>query len=254
MSSQAVRLAPLAPDYRRHHHPHHQIVIGWHGRVHMDVDHVATQLDERMGCILPAHTLHGYQGIGPNNLLVIDIACNAPCVIQQGRLFEKGATFAIDEGLWHYLQFLSHERISAPEAHWDVLLHALLSTLAQRLQPKMPRDRLDMQMLDTYIDRHLSQSIRVEQLAQQCHLSPAHFTTLFRRQCQTSPYQYVKRRRLNEAARLVRETLLPLSLIAEHTHFADQSALSHAFKRHFSTTPRTLRAAPLHHTAHIACP
>lgn len=258
MSSQAVRLAPLDPHYRRHHHPYHQIVIGWQGRVRMDVGNVAAQLDERMGCILPAHTLHGYQGMGSNSLLVIDIACNAPCVIQHGqtlaRLFQKGEIFALDEGLWHCLQFLSHEGMTASEAHWDVLLHALLSTLVQRLQPHALRDRLDMQVVDTYIDQHLSQPIRVEQLAKLCHLSPAHFTTLFRRQCNTSPYQYVKMRRLNEAARLVRETLLPLSLIAEQTHFADQSALSHAFRRHLATTPRQLRTAPLHHTARISCP
>lgn len=258
MSSRHVRLAPLDPQYQRHHHAHHQIVIGWQGRVRMDVGNSVTQLEERMGCILPAHTLHGYQGMGPNRLLVIDIACNAPCLIGHGHtlaaLFRQSGTFALDEGLWHCLQFLQYEGRHTPDAQWDVMLHALLSALMLRLVPPTPRERLDMTVLDTYIDQHLHQPIRVEQLARQCHLSPAHFTALFKRQCSISPYQYVKTRRLNEAARLLRETMLPLSLIAEQTHFADQSALSHAFKRHFAVTPRALRMRPPLRTAHMPSP
>ncbi|WP_242495129.1 helix-turn-helix domain-containing protein [Salinicola tamaricis] len=60
-----------------------------------------------------------------------------------------------------------------------------------------------------------------------------------------SPYQFVMRQRLEAARHLVTTSDTPLSEIAERTGFANQSGLSHAFRRHFGYPPVTLRRQTL---------
>lgn len=243
MPLHSLRIHPFAADYHQHHHPYHQIVIGLHGEAHMDIGAETLLMTAQTGCILPAGTPHGFQGVGDNQLLVVDILDGALHHATIGcRLFDQPRGFCIDVGLAHYVAFLCHTIECQPATSTELLLAMLLDTLAVRLNTAPAQTaRLDLARLDAFVERHLDQPIRVAQLAALFYLSPAHFTALFRQQCHTSPYRYVQSLRMQRAWRLIRDTSLPLDHIAARTHFADQSALTHAFKRHFNLTPRALR-------------
>lgn len=246
MPFHSLRIHPFAADYHQHHHAHHQIVIGFQGLARMDIGEHTTRMDVSTGCILPAGTSHGFQGLGDNRLLVIDIPTDLS-LLQSGtpgipRLFDVPRIFAVDTGLAHYVAFLCHE---STRNDTITMLVTLLGALAARLMPAREPQRLDLLRLNAFIDARLDQPIRVPELAALFHLSSAHFTALFRHQCNTSPYRYVQARRMHAARQLVVDTKLSIDHIAARTHFADQSALTHAFRRHFGTTPRQLRRTSL---------
>lgn len=244
MPLHSLRVHPFAADYCLHHHAHHQIVIGIRGQARMDIGTQTACLSTHTGCILPAGTPHGFQGLGDNQLLVVDVPVEAVWAVpnrEPMRLFEQPRVFTVDAGLAHYVAFLCHDLEQCDAMAYDVLLVTLLHALTARLTFSYAPQRLDTARLDAFIDAHLDQPIRVAQLAALFHLSAAHFTALFRQQHQTSPYRYVQARRMQRAWQLIQQTPMPLDHVAARTHFADQSALTHAFRRHFNLTPRALR-------------
>lgn len=242
MPLHTLRVCPFGADYYQHHHAHHQIVIGIHGHARMDIGTQTFYLSVNAGCILSAGTPHGFQGLGENQLLVVDVPTNAALLATEfASLFRQSRVFDVDNGLAHYVAFLCHDIKRHDVVASNSLLTTLVGALAARLSLPRLLPRLNLNHLNTFIGAHLDQSIRVAQLAALYHLSAAHFTALFRQQCQTSPYRYVQTRRMQKAWQLVQQSTLSLDHIAASTHFADQSALTHAFRRHFNLTPRDLR-------------
>ena len=88
------------------------------------------------------------------------------------------------------------------------------------------------------IDARLSDGITVEQLARIAGLGPAQFARGFKAATHESPYQYVMRRRLEEArtelARLPDPDILNVAL---RFGFSDQAHFTRLFRRHFGLPP-----------------
>ena len=70
---------------------------------------------------------------------------------------------------------------------------------------------------------------------------PQPFHAQFKDSVGLTPHQYLLKARLDRAARLLRETPLPLVRIAEECGFSSQSALTTATRRYLGLTPRGLR-------------
>lgn len=98
-----------------------------------------------------------------------------------------------------------------------------------------------MQRLTTFILDHLNQNLSLEMLARQTGFSPYHFARLFRQTTGESPHQFVLRKRLEVAERLLKETDLPLALVASEVGLPNQSHFTQAFKRRVGTTPLVYR-------------
>lgn len=86
--------------------------------------------------------------------------------------------------------------------------------------------------------------LSVERLCEHLHLSPAYFSTIFKRETGMSFTNYVTRTRMEEAARLLRDTDDKTYLIAEKTGFVDANYFSYVFKKHFGLSPSRYRAGP----------
>lgn len=92
--------------------------------------------------------------------------------------------------------------------------------------------------LQDYVHEHLGRAITLSELAELCGCSPRRFTTLFKDAFGTSPYQYVMRARLTEAARRLRTSRQDLAAIAYEVGFSSQSHFSSTFHRAFGVRPR----------------
>lgn len=88
------------------------------------------------------------------------------------------------------------------------------------------------------------ESLRIEELAVMAGFSVYQFEQRVRRLFQMSPLQLLHKLRLDEATRLLRETELPLSEIALHTGWCDQSAFTRHFSRYTGISPGRFRAMP----------
>lgn len=86
-----------------------------------------------------------------------------------------------------------------------------------------------------------SDLLSVEALCAHIHLSPTYFSTLFKREVGMSFTAYVTQVRMEEAARLLRETDEKTYRIAEATGFSDPNYFSYVFKRHFGLSPSKFR-------------
>jgi transcriptional regulator GlxA family with amidase domain len=92
-----------------------------------------------------------------------------------------------------------------------------------------------------YIEVNLHQSLTVTELAGVAHVSPTHFSRLFRQAMGESPYRYVRRRRVDRAERLIVGTQLPFRDIARLVGFSDQSHLNRMMRAERALTPGQLR-------------
>jgi len=252
-----IRLAPLDNAIQHHHHDYHQIVIGLSGYAEFEIAGEGGVVAPLSGCLVPANIEHYYEGVGDNRQLIIDLPDDAPALTGMHRqlraLFDRPGYFSIDESLQHYLQFLIQEMTQARHAPGDLLVTTLLSSLHARLEvpssspPRVKRcsRSLDIQRLEQFVLGRLDQRLSVSDLASVMCLSEAHFSERFRDQTGITPYQFVMRLRLATARDLTDLTDMPLTDIAERTGFANQSALSNAFRRRYGHSPMQLRRPSL---------
>jgi len=88
----------------------------------------------------------------------------------------------------------------------------------------------------------------VEELARACSLSRSAFAARFAARIGKPPATYLAHVRLDAATGLLRDTFLPVALIAENVGYASEAAFSRAFRNRYGTPParwrRDTRAAP----------
>ncbi len=117
-----------------------------------------------------------------------------------------------------------------------------------RLQALIRRQRTDttgrmVEKARDFIAAHYGENdLSVEMLCEHLHLSPAYFSTLFKREVGMSFTAYVTVVRMEAAAELLRNTEEKTYLIAQHTGYADPNYFSYVFKRHFGVSPTKYRS------------
>jgi len=95
-----------------------------------------------------------------------------------------------------------------------------------------------------HIDRHLDESLELDQLASVANFSPFHFHRLFSAWMGETLGEYVRRRRLELGAqRLISQPAVPVLQVALTVGFGSTEAFARAFKARFGLTPSSWRTA-----------
>jgi AraC family transcriptional regulator len=108
-----------------------------------------------------------------------------------------------------------------------------------------------IQKLVEFIDTHLSEKIRITDLARMTRLSNGHLSRSFRSVFHLPPYAYIIHRRIRRAQELMMLTDEPLASVAASSGFADQAHFTRLFRRAVGTSPgswRQLRRAQVRTT------
>lgn len=92
-----------------------------------------------------------------------------------------------------------------------------------------------------YIEEHLEEKVTLAELANQLHYSKFYLLHEFKETTQQSLYNYVKRRRLNEAAKALLYSDQRLIEVAFHAGYQSQQAFTKAFEELFKLSPRQYR-------------
>lgn len=92
-----------------------------------------------------------------------------------------------------------------------------------------------------YIFSHLNESLTVGKLAESVHMSPSHFSRVFKQQTGFSPYDYVLICRLNRAKEYLKKTDMPISQIAFEIGFNSESNFIYFFTAQAGISPRKFR-------------
>ena len=101
--------------------------------------------------------------------------------------------------------------------------------------------KLQIQNSIDYIEKHLCENIKLSEIAKQSHFSQFHFHRLFRKTVGTSVMEYVRKRRLSEAAMELAETDEKITNIAFKYQFSSEESFSRAFKKLYGASPRDYR-------------
>lgn len=99
----------------------------------------------------------------------------------------------------------------------------------------------ELQRLIVYVDRCLSESPTVEQLAQIIGRSRSHVLKLFRRHLGVSAKTYILQRQMREARELLHSTTLSIAEVGQRSGVFDPYRFSKLFKRTVGLAPRAFR-------------
>lgn len=92
-----------------------------------------------------------------------------------------------------------------------------------------------------YIEKHLCENIKLSEIAKQSHFSEFHFHRLFHKTVGISVMEYVRKRRLAEAARELTDTGEKITNIALKYQFSSSESFSRAFRKVYGVGPRDYR-------------
>ncbi|MEU8243506.1 AraC family transcriptional regulator [Actinoplanes missouriensis] len=91
------------------------------------------------------------------------------------------------------------------------------------------------------MDRAYAEPMDVPALARIAHVSPAHFTRVFRATFGETPHRYLQRRRVERAMFLLRSTGEPITDICFKVGFISTGTFSRTFREIVGSSPRDYR-------------
>jgi len=218
-----------------HRHAHAQLVFGVNGRLEFEMEGRASLITRHFLAVIPPQTAHGCQSITGSHCLVLDMPQDGS--LAAGDLLQRPDTLGLAPEQQQLVDWLAHSPLNHPQLarQGAALLLASLST-CWGAAPKLP-----LALLDAQIDRHLAHPLQVADLARLSGLSPARLHARFIQEAGQKPMDYVRRRRLQRALSLLRESTLAVGEIAACCGYQSQSAFTAALRREYGCSPRELR-------------
>lgn len=116
----------------------------------------------------------------------------------------------------------------------------LLSTMSIRSKSESSNED-NIESVKAYIFSHLNEGLTVGKLADIVHMSPSHFSRVFKQQTGFSPYDYVLICRLNKAKDYLMKTDMTVAQIADETGFNSESNFIYFFTTNTGMSPRKFR-------------
>lgn len=131
-------------------------------------------------------------------------------------------------------------KIIAPLITREIHFRLLLSDIADRLWQRISVGTAGQRVARAvdWLRSHYSQSISIEQLANEVQMSSSNLYKHFKQLTGTTPLQYQKWLRLNEARRLMLNERLDAAQAAFYVGYASASQFSREYTRLFGAPPR----------------
>lgn len=98
-----------------------------------------------------------------------------------------------------------------------------------------------IERIKQYIEEHLSQEISRKDLADWAGFNQEYLSTLFKKETGDTLSEYIQKRRLGVAKKLLRQTNLPISLISQNCGYETLSYFSSVFRQRMGISPREYR-------------
>jgi AraC family transcriptional regulator len=97
------------------------------------------------------------------------------------------------------------------------------------------------QKLMQYIDEYLAEDVSLSSLAELVHLSPYHFSRMFKQSFDTTPHRYLTSQRIERAKSLLAARKLSVTEVALNVGFSETSSFTSAFRKVTGETPTDYR-------------
>jgi transcriptional regulator GlxA family with amidase domain len=162
-------------------------------------------------------------------------------VLEDNVLTGAGSAAGIDAQL-HLMRREFGARVAATTARRIVVPSHRDGGQAQYIRTPMGQTEADtLAPLLEWATQHLDETLSVERLAAEAHMSPRTFARRFRDETGTTPLQWVTSQRLALAEELLEQTTLSVDQIASRVGFGNAATLRHHFTSTRATTPQAYR-------------
>lgn len=156
-----------------------------------------------------------------------------------------GETAGVVESLFKLLYAEVERDLPKNEQITHDILRVLISMILYQLPkerqlPPREKDRLLIACKD-YIDGHFMEELTVEKLAERSHMSISGFAHQFKKIFGFPPIQYIIRRRIGEAQRLLFTTDLSITEVSVRVGYDNISYFNNQFKRFAGMSPQSYR-------------
>jgi AraC family transcriptional regulator len=250
-----------SPDMEQPPLDHHYIVqhLGGAKKVHRQKDgaSISSIVERGSITIVPVGTEFQWHTEGPIEFAHLYIA---PSYLERSaRRFGHGRSFSLKDCVGGGHQLLSALFSSmlaeialgshANTLYLDCLLENFNFTLLREhstvpLRDTRPREslaRFRLVRVTDFIESHLTDNIHLRDLVNVSGLSTFHFVRAFKNALGVTPYQFLLRRRIEEAKGLLRTTGIQIEAVATSCGFKDAVHFSKMFHRHVRMTPSQYR-------------
>ncbi|RKP44963.1 helix-turn-helix transcriptional regulator [Trinickia fusca] len=124
-------------------------------------------------------------------------------------------------------------------ANW-IALHMIRGYAFTGIESTSVRGKLSpsqINEIDAFIDAHLGDAIRLDDLARICNLSRYHFLRKFKNTFGHSPHAYLTKLRMSRAYQLLTDGKRKITGVALECGYNQHSQFATVFKRHFGYSP-----------------
>lgn len=130
---------------------------------------------------------------------------------------------------------------------WDTVvgsyLNVLITYMLRKTEAGVEATETDevWQALAEYIDENLQSKLTLSALAGKCFYNPSYFSRVFKEKFGMSLVEYITRKRLAYAVKLLSEGELSVDEISYESGFSDRSGFYHAFSKYIGGSPSDFR-------------
>ena len=204
----------------------------------LTVDGEAYEIRPGRVSLIPAGASSQYLYRGPSEHLYVhfrpsDVGGAVPVPVIQ----DAGAEVPVlTELLSSAIALFPRNRVRANAEVWAALHRvAGLTEAAGRTHPAVAGAM-------AYVESHLGEALGVGDIAAAVGVSHNHLTRLFRAETGGTVVAYVRRRRMDRARHLLRESTLPIPAVAATVGVADLQAFNKMCRRELGMSPRAVRS------------
>ena len=143
-------------------------------------------------------------------------------------------------GIFEQIEALTGERTSENRIMVKILINLLVAKLSMFYGENAEGTASHISKLSgalAYIDNNLGENLDTSLLAGAANYSPRHFTRIFKEILNETPQNYILKKRLGNAARLICLGNMTISEAALLSGFSDSSYFARVFKNKYGITP-----------------
>ncbi len=229
-----------------------------HGKLRLGDENIEYTVKKGDFILFPQYCLHSLQPESGSLMSMINVHFHARLYGNIDMVSYYGLGGIHKDNKNSFFEFSSHEAAREyclkPEA-WQHSLNArvelvLIELARSRISLPVPDIQISklsalqpvLEMIETKLD---DPNLSVRDMAEKMDISEVYLRIIFRRQLGISPVKHLRRQRIDRACSLLRESSLPIRLIAEKCGFREVQFFHRVFRNVTGTTPANYRKNPV---------
>ncbi len=241
---------------KRDHFPGHELILCLEGRGSVRVQGVTHMVGPGDFVWVNCHHAHEHGGAADDPWEVMWVRTEGPALEKMSRILSVAQSpvfngFDVKAAARVYRKIFQMMSSNAPEA--PAMLHAEVARLlALAFCARQSRESQQVNVpsiLHAAVERmklFYFEAHRVEDLAAAAGVSASHFSRLFKAAFGTSPIDWLRRERVNQAKRRLTESTDAIEEIAAQVGYNDRFFFSRDFKKLTGYSPREFRRREVH--------